>query len=278
MEHSPIGPAPMTSTRVPGSTPDRLMPWRATASGSTRQACSTGRSVGSTLAQDGIHPHLVGQPAVEADPVHRAEGGGTLLLGAGQAALAAAAAHDGQDATGVPSSSRPENSWPRVTADGPNGDQVEVGPTDPRTGHRYPDATGRPGSRWSTTRIPSSVHRTPRIGPTSSDRGPFGDGQDVGVGADDPRDVLGHELVLIGLGLVGGEGLLGLPALEEAEPARLLEILGPPVVDAAPILPAPGGHRLQGGDGLLPLVGWEIEKAGQCMQEIPQSICSRSAG
>ena len=122
------------------------------------------------------------------------------------------------------------------------------------------------------------MHRTPRIGPRSPTGVRSADGQDVGIGADDPRDVLGHELVLIGLGLVGGEGLLGLPALEEAEPARLLDVLGPPVLDAAPILSAPGGHRFQGGDGLFPLVGWEIEKAGQCMQGIPQSICSRRCG
>jgi hypothetical protein len=59
----------------------------------------------------------------------------------------------------------------------------------------------------------------------------------VGVGAGDAGHVAVHELVLVRLGLVGLEGLLRLPALEGAEPAGLLEILGPPVVDAA-VIPA----------------------------------------
>ena len=84
------------------------------------------------------------------------------------------------------------------------------------TDTRTPEAVG---SGRSTTRMPSDVLLTPRTGLAAGYRLAGRDGEDVGIGSGDPRDVIGHELVLVGLGLVGFEGLFGLPALEEPEPA-----------------------------------------------------------
>ena len=39
MDRAPMGPAPMTMTRSPSVTPDRVIPWSATASGSASAAC-----------------------------------------------------------------------------------------------------------------------------------------------------------------------------------------------------------------------------------------------
>ena len=56
-----------------------------------------GDPVGEGLGAGRVHPGLVGQTAVEADAVQRAEGGPALLLRAGPAPVAGPAVDHGQD-------------------------------------------------------------------------------------------------------------------------------------------------------------------------------------
>ena len=80
------------------------------------------------------------------------------------------------------------------------------------------------------------------------------------------------ELELVGLGLMGVECLLGLPALEEPEARGPIDILGPPVVDTSGILAAALRHGTEGGHRLLPLLGPEVQVAGECVHEDPRSV------
>ena len=186
MVHSPMGPAPMTSTRAPGSTPARLMPWTATASGSTRQASSEGEVGRESLGARGVDPRLVGQAAVEADPVHGPEcRPGTAARARPGSAGSGPHRTTGRTATGVPSSSRPQNSWPRVTVDGPNETRCRSDPQIPElsTDTRTPPPGSRrcppPGCRPRWIALLASLY-------VPADGGAVGDGEHVGVGAHDP--------------------------------------------------------------------------------------------
>ena len=68
MERAPIGPAPMTMTLSPGATPERVMPWRATASGSASAAWRADRPGGSRSSEASPHQHVAGEgPVVAVD-------------------------------------------------------------------------------------------------------------------------------------------------------------------------------------------------------------------
>ena len=63
----------------------------------------------------------------------------------------------------------------------------------------------------------------------------------------------------MGLGDVGVEELLRLPALEEAERIRCLEILAPEVLEAAGVTPAGPGHLGQAGEDVVAILWVKTE-------------------
>ena len=143
----PDGPSPDDQARGRRpARPARWTPCRATARGSTRQACSSGSSGGRSVGTTRIDPHLVGQSPVDADPVSSGQSavghccslprqaGGTRPAGHPRAVRPPASRRRGARRT----------RGPRVTGDGPERNQVEVGPADTRAGHRDPHP-GRDG-------------------------------------------------------------------------------------------------------------------------------------
>src|SRR5664279_2773167 len=126
--------------------------------------------------------------------------------------------------------------------------------------------------------MPSVVLRTPRIALAPDRRAPLGNDEHVRVRPDDPRHVIGHELMLVGLGLMGVEGLFALPAFEETESTGPLEVLGPPVVHTPGVAPAADGDLLQRCHGAFSFLRPKLQVAGECMHGSPDRLDVPSTG